>query len=357
MIGALGRALAAVALALALALSGTALAQDQVKILVPVFSGEAKLGKTTSNLLRLQVSQTFQVAGTNTRAVMIFREMPLADSSHEAAIAAAMKLGTLAHLVLWGESYEYPDGVVVQAHLSTTPHLYQGREKRPELWLLSVPGTDIQVRSELPRELYEFPPIILSPEAARHYQDMDGLIIYRDRQFTQPVGRFRDVFRAFKYEPDAVFLESGGASGWVPLPHLTDESNEVVDFASAYVRLLRGDWPGAAQLLRRVVSRVDITPEVAIDARIFLGVAEEKMGRSGLSRFKEAIELNPYDRGAATHLLMGRLAEAVRKTGQPRKEAVEALRRDMAALSFLFSPDSLWIARVGAAADALGGPG
>ena len=255
--------------------------QKQVRILVPAFAGEARLGLATANLLRLQVSSTFQVAGTDTRAMMVFDDRPLLMRTHESAQDRSVDLGTLSHLILWGQSYEYPDGVVVQAHLSTSPWL-QERADRPELWAFDIAGEEVGIAVELPRELYEFPPVVLSLEAAKHYQELDGLIIYRDRAGTQPVGRFRDIFRAYEYHPDAVRLESGGARGWVPLPHVWRERSEIVDFVGGYIRLLRGDWPGAAQLFRSVLEREDITPEMRIDSNLFLGLAAEKQGRSGL---------------------------------------------------------------------------
>lgn len=336
---------------------GAAIAQDQaqeeVRILVPAFSGEATLGRTTSNLLRLQVSQTFQVAGTPTRAMMVFRDKPLPFPDHESAMAAGLQLGALSHLVLWGTSYDYPDGTVVETHLSTTPWLYEGRPDRPELWVLRVPQTDIALSSELPRVVYEFPSIVLTAEAARHYQDMDGLTIYSDRQFTHAVGHFKDIYRAHRYELDAVYLTSGNVTGYVPLPHLYDARNETTVFVGGYIRMLRGDWPGAAQLFGEVLAQPEITPEVEIDSHLFVGLCEEKTGRSGLAEFTRAVALNPYDRAAVSYLLMGRLSAALRAPAPARATALAKLRADIAAHSSLFNDGSEWMKMLNRAADAL----
>lgn len=342
--------LAALALTFATA---AARGQDEVRILVPAFSGERQLGLATSNLLRLQVSQTFQVAGTPTRAVMLFDDEPLRARSHEAARDAGTRFGTMAHLVLWGQSYEYPDGVVIRAHLSTTPLLYRGRPRRPELWAIDIPGRrPIGIRAELPRSLYEFPAMIVPIDAARHYRNVDALVIYRNRDFTQPIGRFRDEFSASVYEADRVLLESGGVRGWVRLPHLIEQRTEIVEFVGGYLRLLRGDWPGAQELLRSVLRRETITSEMRIDSHIFLGLIEEKRGRSGLDHFRRAQALNEYDFGAASYLLMGHVAQAMRP-GADRRQAVAALREQLAANAALFAPDDRWIATVRRAADAL----
>lgn len=335
-------------------LSGVVRAQDQVRILVPAFSGERQLGIATSNLLRLQVSQTFQAAGTATRAMMVFQDRQLRTPSHEAAQLAGVQLGATAHLVLWGESYEYPDGVVVRAHLSTTPLLYS-RVRRPELWTIEVPGPQpIRIRSELPRSLYEFPQIIVPTEAARYFHDVDALIIYRDRQFTQPIGHFMDLYTAREYQEDAALVTSGGVTGWVRLPHLLEQRTEIVEFVSGYFRLLRGDWQGARTMFGNMLRRETITSEMRVDANLFLGLIEEKTGRSGLEYFRRATELNEFDRQAASYLLMGHLAQAMRP-GVDRGRAVAALREEVRRQAPLFAEDNPWMAQMRRAAEALGG--
>ena len=332
--------------------------RDQVRILVPVFSGDARLGATTANLVRLQISRTFQVAGTDTRAVMVFEERQLGIRSQEGAIAAGLRPGSLAHLVLWGQSYPYPDGAAIETYLSITPWLYEGRRERPELWKIDLPGAQpIQIRAELPREIYQFPPIVLSAEAAAHYKSMDSLVIYRDRSFTHPIGRFRDIFRAHRYEDGAVLMESGGVRGWVPLPYLLSDGSEVVDFVGGYIRILRGDWSGAEQLLRGVAEAPSASPEMRIDANIFLGLCAEMRQQSGLRYFEAAAAENRYDRSAAIYLLMGRIAQAMRLAGGSRAEEIARLRRDLAANAFMFTEGNAWLAEVRRAADRLGSAG
>jgi hypothetical protein len=330
---------------------GVARAQDQVRILVPAFSGERQLGLASANLLRLQVSQTFQVAGTPTRAVMIFDDNPLSRYSHDGAQTAGYGIGARTHLVLWGQSYEYPDGVVVRAYLSITPHLYD-RARRPEIWTIEVPGGP-GIRSALPRAFYEFPEVIVPIDVARHYPNVDALVIYRDLGFTQPIGRFRDVYVAHEYRETAVRLTSGGVTGWVPLPHLVEQRTEIVEFTGGYLRLLRGDWAGARQLFESMLRRDTITPEMRLDGHIFLGLIREKGGQSGLDHFREAMRLNEFDRPAATYLLMGLLAEA-RRPGTRRRQAIEELRAQLALQTPLFSEDDRWIAAMRQAADAVG---
>jgi hypothetical protein len=288
--------------------------------------------------------------------MMVFDDKPLPARTHESAQNAGVRLGTTAHLVLWGQSYEYPDGVVVQAHLSTTPYLQEGREERPELWTMDIPAAEpIAIAVDLPRELYEFPPVMLSLDAAKHYQDLDGLVIYRDRAATQPIGRFRDIFRAYEYKPDAVLLESGGVRGWVPLPYVWREKSEIVDFTGGFIRLLRGDWAGARQSFQAVLGRESITPEMRVDAQLFLGLIAEKTGHSGLQQFRAAVELNEFDRAAARYLLMGLLADAARSSGPGRQQALAALRKEVEARAFLFPADGNWIPTLRRAITALEG--
>src|SRR6185503_12801658 len=84
--------------------AGTAFAQDGAKenviILVPYMSGDSALGRSVANFLRLQVSATFQEAGTNTRGRMVFGEYQLKPSAHEEAVRRGLKPDAAAHLVL-----------------------------------------------------------------------------------------------------------------------------------------------------------------------------------------------------------------------------------------------------------------
>lgn len=316
---------------------------QEVRILVPVFAGDARLGKTVANLLRLQISQTFQVAGTNTTGVLILKDQPLAAAEQANAQAAGMAPGALCHVVLWGQVYRYRDGVALETHLTTTPWLSEGRVARPEIWEIAVPGTEFKLRSELPREVYELPTTILGNDAAQHYADFDGLVIYRDRSFTQPIGRFRNTYRAHRYWADAAYVTSNGITGYVPLPHVAAARGETVDFVAAYIRLLRGDWPGSTERLRKLLANGALTPEIAVDTRLFLGLIEEKLGRSGLAYFEQALAFNPYDRAASAYLLMGRLTEVQRARGAARAAALDRMRADRDRYRPLFPDDSQWL--------------
>src|SRR5262249_40578174 len=105
--------------------------EDQVRIFVPAFTGLDTLGKNVSNVLRLQISQTFEAGTTFGRGVLLWEDRPLKELSHNEAMRRATNIGTLAHLVLWGTAVQYGDGVVVQTYLTLTP-LASLRDRRPE---------------------------------------------------------------------------------------------------------------------------------------------------------------------------------------------------------------------------------
>jgi hypothetical protein len=310
-------------------------------------------------VLRLQISGTFQEANTGTRGVMIFDDAPIKSFTQEAAISRSLALKNLTHLVLWGKAYRFADGVAVQAYLTSTPlRTRDPSRQRRELWSMKV-GKDVdavQLSVDLPRQTYGFSTVVLSPGLVDRYDQVLGkLDIYKDRTFTQKIGTVDNAFRAYQYQPDGVELQSGGVRGWVPLPMIWAENSEIGDFTGAYFRILRGDWQGAAALLRPLRQRANMPADIRIDTLLLLGLAQEKRGQSGVKLFEEAMALNDLEAGSARYLIMGRLSAAQRATaGSPERAAqLDKLKADVASFGFLFPADDQWIGDVQRAAKVL----
>lgn len=337
-------------------LAAVAWAQDgtQRRILVPSFQGADELGTRAANVLALQISRTFRASDGKRsgepfgRGVLLWDPEPMGEMSYAGAMRRAMDIGTLAHLILWGRAYTLGDDVVVQAYLTATPVLFRLTEPRHELWSVEYRPDDadrkITLISDLPSSHFTFAPVVLSDDAIRHYRSIPALTIFADRDFTEPVGRIGKEYRALRYESDAVYLRSGEAEGWVPLPNLSDRESEVSVFASALFRLLRGDWEGASVLLKRTLEMPQLPRSIRIDALLLQGLAAEQRGHSGLEWIQAALELNPYRVEACRYAVQAEVAALARKP--PNARSSEALGSRLAQCRILFDPQDEWLKNV-----------
>ena len=331
-------------------------AKEQVRILVPAFTAEGHLGENVANVLRLQISGTFQEAETGTRALMVFKPKPLKDFTQDAAVASTLKLTTLTHMVLWGRAYRFDDGVAVQAYLSDSPFRLKDKLRIPrEVWTIQV-GDAPPLAVDLPRQIYTFGTIVLSPKIVATYDKVMGsLPIFEDLTFTKQIGTIQEAFRAFQYKNDAVELASGGKRGWVQLPMLWAEHTEISDFTGAYIRILRGDWQGADVLLRALLESKKEPAEIQVDTLLLLGLSREKRGLSGADQFEAAAQLNEFDAASAMYLIMSRIAETQRAVEGSTERAGALDRLDSALNRFagLFSADNVWFTTARAAQKSL----
>ncbi|WP_298364076.1 hypothetical protein [Azospirillum sp.] len=319
--------------------------RETLIIFAPHFVGADHLGKTAANLVRLQISSTFQEAGTNTRALMVFGEYQLPASSHQDALQYGLRPDIAAHLVLWGDVYQLSDGVAIQAVLSVTPRLTE-REKRPEAWLIPVrdhSGNTLHLFLALPRPLYRLPPILVSTRAALEYGAIMGTPIFDSIEMKKKIGTVGSDFRAYKYEKGAVYLLSNGVTGWVGLKYVSEEQNLIMNFSGAVMRLIRGDYGGASTLLDSVLRESRLPIDLMTDTLLLRGLVDELRNRSGLPYFIRAQSASPLDRVTASYLLMGRIAEAQRATGDRKRSAVQTLSADLVRTRRLFPAAGNWI--------------
>jgi hypothetical protein len=302
--------------------------QRSVRILVPVFEGADEIGARAANILRLQISQDFQQGpgGVFGRAVLIWNDHPLPETSYRAARTAALDLGTLTDLVLWGRAFELADGVVVQCYLSLTELAERRVRQRPEIWTVTVrgPGGEpLRISRGLPERQFDFDPIILSADLIGRYRSIPALGIFSDRTYTTRIGTLGQGFLALRYETDAVYLRSNNTEGWVPLPKITDARTEVVDFTGAIIRLMRADWQGAKALLARLDDDVSLPAGIALSVELLKGLVREQTGESGLEFFAAAVERSRLSKAASEYLIMSRVADLEQsrsKAGRRREQ-------------------------------------
>ncbi len=322
-------------------LTGAASPPEEVVIAVAPFaarSGEdAQIGKRTSAILNLQVWQTLRIPGTaegkRTKGTVTW-DLTSSPPSNlaEAEAYASAQTDPQPEVVLWGRAWRYGRGVVVESFLSIRE---VGAAAAP-LWTVSSGGETFSLG--LPRRQIEFAPIVIRSDLMPELADPAGLKLYASARGADILGPAGDSFRALEQGPEsAKVILPDGRQGWIRLPDLSSERSEVVDFAGAIVRILRRDWPGATELLQRVVNNERAPTAVKVDSYLYLAVAAARSNGDPSNWIRRAYELNPYSRTVLQFLCMDQLSRGSNRT----------LQTLLADGKPLYSSDDPWFKRIG----------
>lgn len=324
----------------------------EVGVVIPAFDGEQPLGQQVATVLNLQIWQTLRRAdgvGWQDRGsgVVVWESEPLAEPRFAAAEKKTAERGC--QLVFWGRTWKYGKDVVAQTYLSI---LDRSVLWRTEFELEDGPRT---LELGLPRRRYEFAPIVLASDVVERYSRPEALELKSEPGGGHPLGPLGVEFAALEHRPGAARVVSeDDRVGWVQLPRLSRNRSEVVDFTGGVVRMLRGDWRGARDLLQRVVDHPAAPASLVIDSLILQGVATENLGQNGWPMIKRAYERNPHSRITARYGLQLRLARLAdkRSRGQTADGELQALEQAVADTRHLFADDDPWIAGARRAAGA-----
>jgi hypothetical protein len=335
---------------------------EAVNVLVPRFGGPDPLGLNVATVLNLQVFRTLRKAPSPNpkhlsfgSGTVIWGEEPLSKGTHdEAERAATGEPHGNVRLVLWGNASEYADGISVEAHLTLPPNKGDG-SKGPEIWRLLLPGSGAatELTCDIPARRYTFEPIVLSRDMVANYSSPRALKIFRDRSAKVEVGDLSGgYFRAERHAPDGDWLIEP-RRGWLPLPLLGSHPNEVATFTSALLRIMRTDWEGAADELQQVIALPSTPTSVQVDALLYLGLTDEKQGRSGRARFEQARALNPLSQAVARYLVMSAFADYLRAAADSRGPARDRVSALLEESRVLFPNRDPWLEAAARAARSL----
>ncbi len=354
---------------LLLLLSGPVLLQaveDEFIVYVPAFKSPDKLGQNVATILNMQVWQTFRIAPTPNpegldfgRGKVLWDTQTLPEQTHRSAEEAAQSYEVFAQFVLWGQAFEFKDGVVVQPFLSI-PDYDDGRETSHEYWTIEVKTPQgrfkISTRSPgigIPQRRYEFSPLLLAADFVDRYSVPNAFTIYDSRNLRRPVGNMASssAFVATQIEGDLARITTLGENriqGWIHLPQLSRNRSEVVDFVGGVVRVFRNDLHGAIALFSRVLDNPQTSAQLRADALLFTAMAREKLGTDGLTAAVKAHEMNPYYKPAVAYMIMCHLSRVGdHETGLgPKKEAVRAVQTLIGSKAYLFPKDDPWLLQV-----------
>jgi hypothetical protein len=328
---------------LALLAARPARGDDWVAVLTPPFLAAEPLSRGVATTLNLQVWRTFRKAPSPNpdnldfgNAVVQWRDAP-SPTQHQDAEALAARYGS--DLVLWGSAQPYGDQIVVHARL-TIPEKDRTIPDPRTSWRVNPSGdTNTPLLLDLPSRRYEFAPIRLTASVAAKYQDFQGLTIYDDAH--KPKGVVTNELLALRHEGKRVFVSSGGTKGWLQLLEIDANRTEVVDFVAGVVRVMRGDYVGARDLLRKVINHPHSTNELIVDAYLYQAFARERQGQRAKTELEAAEKRNPFSKTAIKYRLMSDFVESGRRSARGdrkgERELIASVRTRLDANAALFS--------------------
>ena len=336
------------------------MAEELVTLFVPVFSGPRSLGKNVTTILSLQIWQTLMKAPWPNpkelsfgQGLVVWGTSPFEELSHKYATEYCKNMYEKPQIVLWGKVREYGRGAIVQAFL-TIPNDLKNMREHHEIWGITfrLPKGNQKFRVNLPQRRYEFEPVILNKSIIEQYSDPSAIVLFSSKDKTNILGQLGDSFRAI--QPDGLWVKVRsnklGKTGWIALPQLANNRNEIVNFVGGLIRIMRADWGGAIRLLRRVNENSRAPTSIQIDALLLRALAKEKQGQFGWQEVSEAYRLNPLAHRTIQYMLMCQFAQLKRSINGENNESKSMIISQIKQLiddkSFIFSKGDPWIKEI-----------
>lgn len=287
-----------------------AVEEPQIHILVPRFDGIPNIGGSVATVLNLELWRTMKaspkVNGVLFSGRVSWSPEALPEQSHISAEEVAQKPHVTAQMVLWGKAWEFGNGVVAQTYLSL-PNYEDLRPTWPERWFvkLKLNKADAEWELDIPTRRYEFPPIALRSEVVSQFRDVGGLILYRDQELQHPLHKLEMTnFTGSGHAGDRSQLTlPNGETGWIKLPKLSDQTSSIINFVGGVIRIFRGDYAGAQELLQSVSRAEDANQQLRLDSLLYLALAADRLDADPLVYTRAALKLNPYSAAAVRYHL------------------------------------------------------
>lgn len=288
---------------------------DKITLFIPAFDGPDSIGRNVATVLNLRIWSSFRKKPWPHnpknldfgKGEVVWDHNSLNAQSHEEAEATAMNSKILAQMVLWGKTYPYGNGFIVQTNMSI-PKYNDYRLDNNELWKLKI--DDIEIISDIPRRRFEVSSIVLKSEVVERYSLPSSLKLYKARDSNEIIGSVGNSYIGIQLEPKADLAKviTNDTTGWVRLPELSKNPTEVSDFVGGVVKIFRSDWEGAISSMKRVLANNKLKTPLKIDALLYTGLALEKQGKRGTEYFDQAMVLNPYAKRTVIYSIMSELS-------------------------------------------------
>ena len=327
---------------------------DQITVVMPTPAGPTNVAEGVSTVLKWQIRHTLRsqddlrpkIRMLGRGEVYMIHQI-LSPADHVSAQRLARVNG--AQLALWGNALEYSDGAVAQMFLSIVEPYRDFRETAHEVWSLNVDGGALKL--DVPRHIVEFSPIAVNRTIIQHYASGNYLRFCAKKGEEPCVDPpSNDVFPVKEWDGDYAKVRAEGKDYWIYVPFIDKGQSEVVDFVAGVIRYFRGDWNGVLENMKAVLDDETRDTEVAIDARIYMGVSRIKLGQSGLEDFRAAYALNSLSVRTVRYLVMGLLTEASQPNQRLAKQYAADALSTINSNARLFATDDPWVANAKAIA-------
>jgi hypothetical protein len=324
-------------------------ADDEIRIMIPAFRG-GTLGKNVATVLNLKVWRTLRLPPKDlpyrAGGKVIWGTQTLQEDSHLEAENVAENNGC--QMILWGDVLQFGDGILVESFLSIP--LYEDlRQDHSEEWSVKVTcdSANVELKISLPTRRYEFAPIVLDKDIVDLYSTPSAIKLFETKESTVPFGVLGDSYTAIQHDGDYTFVKpTGGKPGWVYLPRLSGEI-AIVDFAGGLLRLYRGDYAGAIDLLVKVSeSESGAGTRLKIDSLLLQALALAKLGGNPTQKIDVAIRLNPYLQVCYKFKIQALAGQYLVTQDSPdnQRSIAKQIDQTLESSAYLFSENDEWFA-------------
>jgi uncharacterized surface protein with fasciclin (FAS1) repeats len=303
----------------------------RVGVYVAPMKGDERLSRSISAILSMQIWETLQkgdplVQGSDFGCGLVERITPRAPA--------------LSQLLLTGEVDAVGDDAILQASLTRVAKNDQ-RVKRPEVWTLTVSGRTVSL--DPIKDNYAFAPVQIPRAILSHYTAIRDVKFCNEPKLPCSLGLVGlSELTSLGQEGDFARARlSDWRQGWLYLPKIGERS-EVVDFVAAVIRLQRGDYQGADQVLSNVGAS-EAGTAIRVDALLLQAVARELSGVSGREALQAAEKLNPFLRLTFQVKVMSDLRDLQSAAdSSARDRLVQSAKATLDEGKKLFDPNDNW---------------
>lgn len=307
-------------------------------VYTPRFAGDQQLSAPVSEILNLQIWTTLRKsAGPREFGCgSLYWDDFGADATSDEVRTRTPRDAALTY---WGRVQKIANGVIILSSLERTEY---AKVRPKEVWRIELNGRSIVLNPV--RQSYSLSPIVLKDAIIKRYNSLPQLVfcVARVKDCKGSVIGHSDIVAATQ-EGEFARVRLKGRSGWIYLPKLADRS-EVVSFIGGVVRMMRGDYAGAYDLLETTVGASNVSAALRVDALLLQATSLGIRGISVTEKINDARRLNPYARDILRVQFMQFCARAA-MAARPDERASSLSKAEhlLAGAERLFSPDDEWL--------------
>jgi hypothetical protein len=315
-------------------------------IYVAPFSGDADLRQAVVAVLNLQIWRLLEKENAKSPGVQ-FGCGFVEPGSPQAPMYA--------QLLLSGSVGRISEDALVVTSLKTIWKNDQ-RQQRPETWIVSYGDESVSLNPL--KDFYSFALFPIRRDVLARYPAIREVRLCQSSKLppggacTGPLIGVSDLFHVDQKGDFAEVQLKNGIKGWIFLPTI-GEGSEVVDFVSAVIRLKRGDYIGADELLEHVKTSIAGTG-MRGEALFIQAVARELSGRTSSDVIAAANTLNPSWKWIAKIQIMSALRAASLAKEEGERKLLAQKARSLLDLNLnIFGSGDKWYKDARAVSEAL----